>query len=68
MKIYATSLGMIPSTEIAYLLRVDAEEKRRAGEALELRRERSRERALRRRELWLRLRASFGAVRRLRAA
>jgi hypothetical protein len=68
MKIYATSLGMIPSTEIAYLLRIDAEEKRRAVEALELRRERSRERALRRRELWLRLRASLGAVRHLRAA
>ncbi len=68
MKIYATKLGMIPSSEIAYLLRVDAERRRSALEALRLREARAAERALRRRERWLRLRASLGSMRRLRAA
>src|SRR4030095_14967819 len=68
MKIYASRLGMIPSTEIAYLLRIDAERKERALEAERRREARAGARALRRRELWLRVRASLSAVRSLRAA
>jgi hypothetical protein len=55
---------LIPSSEIAYLLRVEAERRRRSEDALR----RRGERALRRRELWHRVRAGLGAVRRLRAA
>jgi hypothetical protein len=68
MKIYADRLGMIPSSEIAFLLRVDAERRQRAEEEASRRGARAAERALRRRELWHRVRAGLGAVRRLRAA
>jgi hypothetical protein len=68
MKIYANRLGMIPSSEIAYALRVDAECKRRSEEEARRRGARAALRALRRRELWHRVRAGLGAVRRLRAA
>jgi hypothetical protein len=64
MKIYATRLGMIPSTEIAYMLRVEADRRGRE-EALAGAR---RARAARRREFWTRVRAGLGGARRARAA
>jgi hypothetical protein len=68
MKVYATRLGMIPSSEIAYALRVEADRHRRAEEDERRRGARAALRAQRRRELWQRMRAGLGAVRRLRAA
>jgi hypothetical protein len=61
-KIYANRLGMIPSTEIAFALRLDVERKRRAAEARKLRDERSAERTSRRRDFWSRVRESLTAT------
>ena len=55
-KIYATRLGMIPSTEIAYRLRLNAERLRREREREKAREKRAAERSARRRELWSRVR------------
>lgn len=68
MKIYANRLGMIPSTEIALMLRVAAERTRLAEAERCRRAERASERALRRRELWGRMRAGLTAPLRARAA
>ena len=68
MKIYANRLGMIPSTEIAHLLRVAAERKRLAAAELHRHEERASERAQRRREFWTRVRSGLTAARRAPAA
>jgi hypothetical protein len=61
-KIYANRLGMIPSTEIAFALRIDAERKRRADAEQKVREERIAERTGRRREFWARVRESLTAT------
>jgi hypothetical protein len=61
-KIYANRLGMIPSTEIAFALRLDVERKRREAAARQLRDERAAERISRRRDFWSRLRESLTAT------
>lgn len=66
IKIYANHLGMIPSTEIAHALRLDAERKRDAAEDQKRREARALERGSRHRDFWSRLRESLSAT--LRAA
>jgi hypothetical protein len=61
-KIYANRLGMIPSTEIAFALRLDAERKRRVADEQKLRDTRTAERTARRREFWARVRESLTAT------
>jgi hypothetical protein len=61
-KIYANRLGMIPSTEIAFALRLDAERKRRTADLQKLRDARVAERTSRRREFWSRVRESLTAT------
>jgi hypothetical protein len=61
-KIYANRLGMIPSTEIAFALRLDAERQRRETAARQLREERTAERTARRRDFWSRVRESLTAT------
>ena len=61
-KIYANRLGMIPSTEIAFALRLDAERKRREAAEQKLREERAAERSARRRDFWSRVRESLTAT------
>ena len=61
-KIYANRLGMIPSTEIAFALRLDAERQRRDAAARQLRDERAAERISRRRDFWSRVRESLTAT------
>jgi hypothetical protein len=56
MKLHANRLGMIPSTEIAFALRVAAERRRLAEAERRRRAERAGERAARRRELLARMR------------
>jgi hypothetical protein len=64
MKVHANRLGMIPSTEIAFALRVAAERKRLAEAERRRRAKRAEERALWRREIWGRARASLAGPRR----
>ena len=66
--IYANHLGMIPSTEVAFRLRLDAEQRRCAEEERQAREERARNRATRRREFWAWLRDGLTAARRPSAA
>ena len=61
-KIYANRLGMIPSTEIAFALRLDAERERRETAARQLREARAAERTSRRRDFWSRVRESLTAT------
>ena len=68
MKLYANRLGMIPSTEIALMLRVAAERERLAEAERRRRAERASTRGLRRRELWARVRAGLTAPLRAKAA
>jgi hypothetical protein len=68
MKVYANRLGMIPSTEIALALRLAADQRRRSEELRRGRETRARERALRRREFWARVRAGLSGTRRARVA
>ena len=68
MKVHADRLGMIPSTEIAFALRVAAERKRLAEAESRRRTARAGERALRRREFWARVRAGLAGTRSARTA
>jgi aspartate carbamoyltransferase catalytic subunit len=61
-KIYATRLGMIPSTEIAYRLRIDAERKRLLHEQEKVREQHAAKRSARRRELWARVREGLPVI------
>lgn len=61
-KIYANRLGMIPSTEIAFALRLDAERQRREAATQQLRDERTAERTSRRRDFWSRVREGLTAT------
>lgn len=56
--LYANKLGMIPSTEVAFGLRLAAERQRRA----EQRRLEKQARAVRRREIWTRVRAGLAGT------
>jgi hypothetical protein len=65
--IYANKLGLIPSTELAFGLRLAADRQRRA-EALRREREaRARVRVARWREFWARVRAGLSGARRASA-
>jgi hypothetical protein len=64
MKVQANRLGMIPSTEIAFALRVAAERRRLAEAERRRRAERAGERAARRREFFARMRDGLTATRR----
>jgi hypothetical protein len=66
--IYANKLGMIPSTELAFGLRLAAERQRRAEELRRERRARAEARSTRRREFWARVRAGLAGIRRASAA
>lgn len=61
-KIYATRLGMIPSTEIAYRLRIDAERKRIEREREKTRAQHASVRSARRREFWTRVRDGLPVI------
>jgi hypothetical protein len=67
-RIYATHLGLIPSTEIAFRLRLDAEDRRRDAAERREREERAQARAIRRREFWARVRAGLTGGDRARVA
>jgi hypothetical protein len=60
--IYANRLGLIPSTEVAFRLRLDAERKRRAEEERREREARARVRSARRREFWARVRGGLAGL------
>jgi hypothetical protein len=62
MRIQASKLGLIPSTEIAHGLRLLAEEQRRAEERRRAREVRARSAALRRSARWAGLRGRLEAA------